>query len=377
MFFTSSFSAALTALLAEHDLGYIELVPQNSFAKELKEGIIGAFRVGAREGHRFERQWWIEKFNGSSRLVQLNFVAFGLNELGLDPLLEEYWPRVQNPMVLNIERKLDKAKRYVERRHGTRIQIRESRLRLEDWGLVDQFYESAQTPKDAPNLTFMSTFPDSGSCTPVQLKFGDFVISYYENPKTIGEDLGIPDLFTYPQVAIVSALDEADSQLSQLSVRVENSSFGVPMLCSMDAAGTHSNFGEWSQTDRDSFVRRAVEIASQCSKWRTLQTPHGTQRGLCQVASADQNPQTAGTHSNFDEWSQKVQTDFDSFTRRAVEFLSDLPEERTPQTSPSADQNPQKAVITCPSCRSSLRVPKSRSGKIRCPSCQNLFEVTT
>ena len=243
--------------------------------------------------------------------MQLNFVAFGLNELGIDPLLDEYWPRVQNPMLLNIEKKLDKAKRYVEHRHGTRIQIRESRLRLEDWGLVDQSSESAQTPKDAPDLTFMSTFPESGSCTPIKLKFGDFVISYYENPKTLGENYGMPSFFTYPQVAIVDAPGETDSQLA---VRVENSGFGIPMLCSLDTAGTHRNFGEWSQTDRDSFVSRSVEIASQ---WRSLQSP------------------------------------------------------------PSADQNPQKVVITCPSCRSSLRVPKFRSGKIRCPSCQNLFEVTT
>ena len=139
LFKSASYSAALAALLAEHDLGYIELVPQNPFAGELKEGIICAFRVGAREGNRFDRLWWINTFNSSSRLVQLNFVAFGFNELGRDPMLERAWPRVQNPMVLNnIERKLGQAQRFLERRYGKCIKIRDSRLRLEKWGLAEQ-----------------------------------------------------------------------------------------------------------------------------------------------------------------------------------------------------------------------------------------------
>ena len=99
MFFNTSYSAALAALLAEHNLGYIELVPQNPFAKELKEGIISAFRAGDRT--HFDQDWWVSTFNASSRSVQLNFVALGLNELGHRPILEGVWPRVRNPMVLN------------------------------------------------------------------------------------------------------------------------------------------------------------------------------------------------------------------------------------------------------------------------------------
>ena len=233
MFFKSpSYSAALAALLAEHDLGYIELVPQNSFAAELKDGIISAFRVGAREGRHFDRQDWIDTFNHSNRLVQLNFVAFGLNELGHDPKLERAWPRVNNPMVLNnIEGKLGQAQRYVKRRHGKLVRIRNSRLELKDWGLAEQAGENEQKRANAPNLTFAGTIPDSDFSKPIEFKFGDIVIAYYENPRTIGETVGIPPLFKYPHLAVVKAPSAADPL--RLVVRVEASGIGVPMLCSL------------------------------------------------------------------------------------------------------------------------------------------------
>ena len=36
-----------------------------------------------------------------------------------------------------------------------------------------------------------------------------------------------------------------------------------------------------------------------------------------------------------------------------------------------------KTIIECPSCGGSLRVPIGKKGKIRCPSCSNLFEAKT
>jgi len=313
LFKSPSYSAALVALLAEHDLGFIELVPQNSFAAELKDGITSAFRVGAREGRRFDQQDWINTFNHSSRLVQLNFVAFGLNELGHDPMLEGVWPRVNNPMVLNnIEGKLDQAQRYVKRRHGVLVRIRDSRLELKDWGLAEQSRESKKKQAQAPNLTFVGTIPDSDFSKPIEFKFGDVVIAYYENPRTLGEKVGIPPLFKYPQFAVV--IDPSATNPHRLVVRVEASGIGVPMLCSLDPAGNYKVLGEWSNTDRNSFVRKVAGIVSHSLSSRSS---HG------------------------------------------------------------ADQNAQKAVIECPSCRRSLRVPKFRSGRIRCPLCQHLFEANT
>ena len=178
-------------------------------------------------------------------------------------MLEGAWPQVQNPMVINnIGRKLDKAQRYVERRHGTRVRIRDTRLWLEDWGLADQSKEGDHDHRrtNTPDLTFVGTIPDSESSTPIEFKFGDFVIAYHENPKTLGETVGIPTMFTYPQLAVVKAPGATDPQLI---VRVEASGMGVPMLCSLDPSGKHKNFGEWPHTDQDSFVRKVAEIASQ------------------------------------------------------------------------------------------------------------------
>ena len=314
MFFKSpSYLAALAALLAEHDLGYIELVPQNSFVAELRDGIIRAFRIGAREGHRFDQQDWINTFNRSRRVVQLNFVAFGLNEVGHVPMLEGAWPRVNNPMVLNdIEGKLDQAQRYLKRRHGTLVRIRNSRLRLEEWGLAEQSGETEQSHTRAPDLVFMGTIPDSEYCRPINFKFGDLAIAYYENPRTIGEKVGLPSLFKYPQLAVVKVPSASDRE--QLVVRVEESGMGVPMLCSVDRAGNHKTIGGWSSTDQDSFVRKVAEVASRSLSLRS---------------------------------------------------------------SHEAVQNAQRTVIQCPSCRKSLRVPKCRSGKVRCPVCQHLFEAST
>ena len=310
MFFSTSYSAALAALLAEHDLGYIELVPQNPFAKELKEGVISAFRAGDQTPH-FDQEWWVGKFNTSSRVVQLNFVALGLNELGHRPMLEEVWPRVRNPMVLNnIEKKLDKAAGYIEWRHGKCVRLRESRLSLDDWGLADQSQETAKQSTGSPDLKFVGALPDSAVSMPTKHKLRDLMICYYENPKTLGEKVGIPALFKYPHVAVVSVVGKRDPHLI---VRLEDGGFDTPMLCSLDPSGTHRNFGSWSQTDRDSFIKKAMEIASHSMASQT---------------------QDAG--------------------RRA-----------------------QRVTIACPFCATSLRVPKSRSGKISCPSCHGLFDVIT
>ena len=164
----------------------------------------------------------------------------------------------------------------------------------------------------APNLTFVGTIPDSDFCTPIEFKFGEVVIDYYENPRTLGEKVEIPPVFKYPQLAVVKAPGTTDPH--RLVVRVEASGIGVPMLCSLDPAGNHKVLGEWSNPDRDSFVRRVAEIASH------------------------------------------------SLSRRS---------------SHGADQNTQKAVVQCPSCCRSLRVPMFKSGRIRCPLCQHLFEANT
>ena len=139
MFASQAYKAALDALLVEHNLSYVELVPQNPYAEKLRNGILSALRAGD-HSPRFDEDYWINSFNHADRVVQLNIVVLAFDQLGARPLLQgEEWSIVGNPWVLeNIETKLNKARRDLERRHGQAIQIRSSKLLLEDWGLSDR-----------------------------------------------------------------------------------------------------------------------------------------------------------------------------------------------------------------------------------------------
>ena len=88
-----------------------------------------------------------------------------------------------------------------------------------------RFDENPRGSTREPDLAFAGTYPDSESCTPVRLKYGDFVISYYENPKTIGEKVGVPPAYTYPHVAVVTAPGKTEYELI---VRVEDGGISHP-----------------------------------------------------------------------------------------------------------------------------------------------------
>lgn len=262
LFSSEAYSAALNALLAEHDLGYIELVPENPFAARLKDGMMSAFKADTRL--RFDEDWWVTTFNKESRIVQLNFVVMGFNELEMRPMLAgEDWQPVRNPLVLrNIVSKLDKAGRYIARRHGKVVRLRTSKLALKDWGLADLPERTAtNTASEAsPSIHFMSELPHPEFNTPRDMiQSGRILFMYYENPRTIGEmTAGIEPFYKYPQVAVVVT----EERQPVMIVRVEESAFGTSMLCSVEPNGKRSNFGSFSRTDRDTFIRKVAEVAS-------------------------------------------------------------------------------------------------------------------
>ena len=184
-----------------------------------------------------------------------------------------------------------------------------------------------------PSLVFMGSMPPEGSTPTLVIPFrdqsqGTAEIRYYGNPKTIGGEVGMPDLFKYPHLAVVRVIGD---QNPRLIVRVEDGGFGPPMLCSLDQSGAHSHFGEWpkildeecrdelSELDAPTcFIKKAIEIAGSQLPPGALSCP---------------------------PWQQ--------------------------------GQRVQRVIIACPSCSASLRVPKSRSGNIRCPSCRALFSAAT
>jgi hypothetical protein len=137
MFWSKPSAGALNALLVEHDLGWIQLVPKNPFAKTLGDGVISAMRAGVRG--RFDQEYWINNFNHCDRVVQLNVVALGFNELNMPPLLRsEGWRPVRKPFVLNISLgDLDKARRFFQKRYRGSWPLSNGRLALMNWGLAD------------------------------------------------------------------------------------------------------------------------------------------------------------------------------------------------------------------------------------------------
>ncbi len=138
MFWRKPSNAAINALLAEHDLRLIELVPANPFARTLADGIISAMRIGVRGA--FDQTLWVNKFNCSQRYVQLNVVVLGFIEAGVPPLLRsEGWRQVLNPFVL-VENSddLSRAERYFQKRYGGSWRLSKGRLFLADWGLYDR-----------------------------------------------------------------------------------------------------------------------------------------------------------------------------------------------------------------------------------------------
>lgn len=141
LFSSQAYAAAFNALLAEHDLGYVELVRENPFAGELKDGIMSALRSGDRTP--YDAQYWEKIFNSSSRILQLNFIVYGFNELHMKPMLPgEDWMPIRNPFAINnIEGKIEKASRLLARRHRKMFQLRRSKFSLQGWGLEDLSYQ--------------------------------------------------------------------------------------------------------------------------------------------------------------------------------------------------------------------------------------------
>lgn len=262
MLFTSrAYLAAVNALLAEHSLGLTELVPQNPFAAELKSAVISVLRAGSRTP--FDEGRWIHIFNHEKRTTQLNIVAMAFNELGHSPLLfGELWRPIKNPFVIrDVEGKLERAARYLQRRHGEVVRLRSSRLALEAWGLadIDREPQLVQPGAEQPSLHFMAELPHPDYNKPLRMfEAGGLTFMYYEHPETIGRiTAGIAPPYRYPHMVVVS-----ENARPRLIVRTEQVRPGSLMLCTMDPSSRHSNFGLFSPTSADAFIKRAVEVAA-------------------------------------------------------------------------------------------------------------------
>jgi hypothetical protein len=136
MFFTSTkFNAAINALLAEHLLSYVELAPQNPYAKTLADAMLNAAKSRERKG--FEAARFTEEFNAAPRFIQLNVIASGFQELGRAPQGAS-WRRVRTPFSpLENTKKIEKAQHMLFFNNGIDVRIRGGSFKLMDWGLCD------------------------------------------------------------------------------------------------------------------------------------------------------------------------------------------------------------------------------------------------
>ena len=78
---------------------------------------------------------------------------------------------------------------------------------------------------------------------------------YYRNPKSYGEIVAdITSPYKYRHVAVIEEHNEPI-----LMIRTEESTFGANYICSLSRIGDHRNFGEFSYTDEEKFLKRVVE----------------------------------------------------------------------------------------------------------------------
>jgi hypothetical protein len=122
---------ARNALLAEHELRQVELVPENRLARLLATTIDDLLRS---QGERLSR------FNSANRLTQLNIVARAFHQLRQDPSLrgEAWTPAVlvsANDLLQRLA--LEWLGRTLGRQHGVTITIPERRLQIVDGILTD------------------------------------------------------------------------------------------------------------------------------------------------------------------------------------------------------------------------------------------------
>lgn len=136
MFFPSTkLNAAINALLAEHLLSYVELAPQNPYAKTLADAMLVAAK--SRAPKKFDAERFAEEFNAAPRFTQLNVIASGFQELGRAPQGAS-WRRVRKPFSpLEHAKKIEKAQHMLFFHNGIDVRIRSGSFKLTDWGLCD------------------------------------------------------------------------------------------------------------------------------------------------------------------------------------------------------------------------------------------------
>ena len=145
---TDSAGFPTNALLAEHSLSLIELVPENSFARSLNDAIVAVYQNAGFRSLAFEDV--VRRFNGETRLVQLNIVAVALKELGHPPILSgAEWIPVINPLVAKADQgQIDHVSRWLNEKFNTSLQIKDGKLQMTEVCLTDRGGQTVDRSRD-------------------------------------------------------------------------------------------------------------------------------------------------------------------------------------------------------------------------------------
>jgi hypothetical protein len=127
-------AAANNALLAEHELSLVELVPENPFACQLATNILRTLTPLNDSDETLTRE-----FNESTRMVQLVMVAHALAYIKPPSLEGESWHRVDDPFVADQVQyaTINAFARRLRARHRVLITIPERHLEIVGGVLTD------------------------------------------------------------------------------------------------------------------------------------------------------------------------------------------------------------------------------------------------
>jgi len=261
------------ALLAEHVLGHIELVPDNPVAKKLADALAEVWRNSGFPN--ITTKAVRDSFNGHTRFEQLNLVAMAMDRIGIKPMLDgEHWRSVSNPFMplSDNEDLIPYVAGQVRSKHGVSVRLGDTPLSIHEWGLADG---PAPTPKREPRQPSVETpglgigggdfqlapsMPDITKNEPIAaFSAGQYFIMLVADVPTLVESrMGMKQPLQYK---FVLAAVDMSTRSPRAFITLEHGITDSMHLCAFDSKGTHLNYGDGARySSRSAFQEEAMGL---------------------------------------------------------------------------------------------------------------------
>lgn len=265
------FNSATNALLAEHVLRYIELVPENRTAQELKAEVLKVWRQSS--AARVPDESIVKEFNDLPRTMQLNLLAKALASLGNLPMIggigREIWTPVERPLsVMPKPAHIEAVAARLKSTYGTDVTIPDRRFRMYEWGVSDGEQESS-----APAAALSSVHSPVVDGTPVRAyACGEYRAVLLKEPKGIGPAEYLFALLVYSHqgsracLCVTAERSMAAMFLQDLPAELRQDvgpEFGKSVFLGIFDGTGHANLGPSDDcTTLELFEKRALEEMS-------------------------------------------------------------------------------------------------------------------